>query len=651
MTERRSYQMIRSSLQGVSLAAIVAVAATLPVAAQENVVTDTHQPDQATSEQIFKAPGYSPYAGRNFPTQVFWGNQHMHTAVSLDAGAIGTKLGPEEAYRLARGEEITTSTGQPIKLSRPMDWLLVSDHAEAIGAIAGIIGDNPTLMADATVKRWHDMIKAGGKNAFDAAWEMIKAMGAHKVPAVLTDRAFQKTIWDKQIQIAEKYNEPGRFTAFLGYEWTSMPGGDNTHRNVVFRDGADKVGQVLPFSALDSENPEDLWKVLASYEEKTGGQALAIPHNPNISGGRMFAVEDFTGNPFTAAYVEARARWEPLLEVIQVKGDSESHPFLSPTDEFSGYAAWDKMNLGATKLHQDEWFKSEYAREALKTGLKLEQDLGTNPFKFGLVGGTDQHIGITAIEEENYFGQTPMDEPKADRAMGVFSHINDVKVMNWEEGAAGYAAIWATENTREALWDAMKRKEVYATTGSRMIVRFFGGWDFESSDALSRLPAETGYTKGVPMGGDLRAAPDGKVPTFLVAALKDPIGANLDRVQIIKGWLDAKGETQEKIYDVAWGDADTRQPGADGKVPTVGNTVDVANATWTNTIGDPELITVWKDPDFDPKLKAFYYARVIEIPVPRWTAYDAKRFNITLPPEVPMTTTERAYTSPIWYTP
>jgi hypothetical protein len=643
--------MKRMSLRRILLAAVAVGALAVPAAAQDGVATDTHKPDPATTEQIFKKPGYSPYAGRSFPTQVFWGNQHMHTALSLDAGAIGTKLGPEEAYRFARGEEVTTSTGQPIKLSRPMDWLLVSDHAEAMGAIAGIIGENPALMADPTLKRWHDMIKAGGKDAYDAAWEMIRAMSAHKVPAALVDRAFVKTVWDQYIKTAEKYNEPGRFTAFIGYEWTSMPGGDNTHRNVVFRDNGDKTGQVLPFSALDSENPEDLWKVLAAYEEKTGGQVLAIPHNPNISGGRMFAVEDFTGKPFTSAYAETRARWEPLLEVVQVKGDSESHPFLSPTDEFSGYAAWDKMNLGATKLHQDAWFKSEYAREALKTGLKLEQELGTNPFKFGMVGGTDQHMGLTAIEEENYFGQTPADEPKPERAQGVFSHIGDVKVMNWEEGAAGYAAIWATENTREALWDAMKRKEVYATTGSRLMVRFFGGWDFAAEDALNRLPAEIGYTKGVPMGGDLRAAPAGKAPTFLVAALKDPIGANLDRIQIIKGWLDANGETQEKIYDVVWGDADKRQPGADGKLPAVGNTVDVANAVWTNTIGDPELIAVWQDPEFDPKLKAFYYVRVIEIPTPRWTAYDAKRFNVTMPPEVPMITTERAYTSPIWYTP
>jgi hypothetical protein len=627
----------------------IAIAGVLPAFAQD--AGHQQEPDKATVEKVFKEPGYSPYAGRHFPTQVYWGNQHVHTSISVDAGAIGCIVDDEAGYRFSRGEEITTSTGQRIKLSRPMDWVVISDHAEAYGGIVELLKGNPTLLADPTLRRWHDMIKAGGKDAFAAAWEIIRANAEKKVPAPWRDRAVIGSAWEHHVKITEKYNEPGRFTAFHGYEWTSMPGGDNLHRNVVFRDGADKALQTLPFSALDSENPEDLWKVLAAYEEKTGGRALAIPHNPNISGGRMFALVDATGNPFTATYAEARARWEVLLEVVQTKGQSESAPFLSPTDEFANFELWDKMNLAGLKLHQDAFFKSEYAREALKNGLKLEQELGANPFKFGLVGGTDQHIGITAIEEDNYFGVSPMDEPKPGRAEGVFSKLGDTKVMNWEMGAAGYGAIWASENTREALWDAMKRKETYATTGTRMLVRFFGGWDFGQADAETRNPASAGYTKGVPMGGDLRDAPAGKAPTFLVAALKDPIGANLDRIQIIKGWVDAKGQTQEKVYDVVWGNADKRTPGADGKLPPVGNTVNVAEAIWTNTIGAPELIAVWQDPDFDVKQRAFYYARVIEIPTPRWTAYDAKRFGVTMPKDSPMTLQERAYTSPIWYTP
>jgi hypothetical protein len=293
----------------------------------------------------------------------------------------------------------------------------------------------------------------------------------------------------------------------------------------------------------------------------------------------------------------------------------------------------------------------EYARAAFKNGLKLEAELGVNPYKFGLVGSTDAHTALAAVEEDNFFGKTSSSEPNAARATHPFvtNPKLGLSIMGWEQVAAGYAAVWATENTRAAIFDAMRRREVYATTGPRMIVRFFGGWDFDAADAQTRSPAVAGYTKGVPMGGDLQGAPAGKSPTFLVASLKDPLGANLDRIQVIKGWLDQSGAVQEKIYDVAWGG--DRKPGADGKLPAVGNTVDVAAATWTNTIGAPELITVWKDPDFDPALRAFYYARVIEIPTPRWTAYDAKYFGVTMPKEVPMSGQERAYTSPIWYTP
>ncbi len=636
------------------LASLLAVLLALLAVSPAAVAQDTghkQEVDKATVEKVFKEPGYSPYAGRNFPTRVYWGNQHLHTSLSVDAGALGLKVDDEISYRFARGEEVTTTTGQRVKLARPLDWVVISDHAEAYGGIVELLEGNPTLLADPTLKRWRDMIMAGGKEAFGAAWEIIRANSEKKIPAPWRNPAVVGSAWERHVKMTEKYNDPGRFTAFNGYEYTSMPEGDNLHRNVVFRDGADKILQTLPFSGLDSENPEDLWKVLATYEEKTGGHALVIPHNPNLSGGRMFAVVDTFDKPFTARYAEERARWEVLVEVVQTKGQSESAPFLSPTDEFANFEIWDKMNLGGLKLHQDAFFKNEYAREALKNGLKLERQLGTNPFKFGLAGGTDQHIGLTAAEEENYFGVTPMDEPKADRWQGVFSKLGDTKVMNWEMSAAGYTAVWATENTREAIWDAMKRKEAYATSGTRMIVRFFGGWDFDKADAETRNPGITGYTKGVPMGGDLTAAPAGKAPTFLVAALKDPIGANLDRMQIIKGWVDAKGETHEKVYDVVWGDADKRKPGPDGKLPTVANTVDEANDTWTNTIGDPELIAVWTDPDFDPSLRAFYYARVIEIPTPRWTAYDAKRFGVTMAKEVPMSLQERGYTSPIWYTP
>jgi hypothetical protein len=462
--------------------------------------------------------------------------------------------------------------------------------------------------------------------------------------------------WQETIAAAEQYNEPGRFTAFIGYEWTSNTGGNNLHRNVIFRDNGDRASQVEPFTVyppLGSDNPEELWKWMQAYEQKTGGSVLAIAHNGNLSNGLMFPTVEAFGKKIDRAYAEQRTRWERLYETTQTKGDGEAHPILSPNDEFANFERWDFGNLDASVAKTREMLEFEYARSALKNGLKLGQTLGVNPYKFGLVGSSDAHTGLAAMEEDNFFGKTTPQEPSPERMLATFMNNpkTGIKIMDWQVSSSGYAAVWAKENTRASLWDAMERRETYGTTGPRMIVRFFGGWDFSPQDANSRLPAQTGYTKGVPMGGELRAAPQGKSPTFLVAALKDPLGANLDRYQVVKGWLTKDGKLEEKIYDVAWADAERRRPGADGKLPSVGDTVDVANATWTNTIGAPELATVWTDPDFDPSQPAFYYGRVIEIPTPRWTAYDAKRFGTTPLPGTVMTITERAYTSPIWYTP
>jgi hypothetical protein len=481
--------------------------------------------------------------------------------------------------------------------------------------------------------------------------DIINSFTQGKIPPILLDDKFQQSVWDRYTKTAEAFNEPGRFTAIIGYEWTSTEKGNNLHRNVLYRDGRDLARRMLPYTTTESFNPEDLWKWMESYEQKTGGQVLALAHNGNLSNGIMFPVETnpATGKPLDGDYVKNRTRWEPLYEATQIKGDGETHPFLSPNDEFADYGTWDQGNLNLSVPKTNDMLQYEYAREALKNGLKLEAKLGTNPYKFGMVGSTDSHTALATAEEENFFGKHSGNEPNPKRAEHIIGQFGDKKYVGWEMVGSGYAGVWATENTREALFDAMMRKEVYATTGPRMIVRFFGGWDFEAKDASSRLPAEIGYLKGVPMGGDLTKATDGKAPSFLVAALKDAYSGNLDRIQIIKGWLGEDGKTQEKVYDVALSDG--RKAGADGKVPQVGNTVDVANATWTNTIGEPELITVWTDPDFDPKQRAFYYARVIEIPTPRWTAYDAKRFGVKMPKEIPMTTTERAYTSPIWYTP
>jgi hypothetical protein len=493
----------------------------------------------------------------------------------------------------------------------------------------------------------------------EAAMEIIKNFGMGTISKAIMPVPGKKAYtnaWQETIKAAEEANDPGRFTAFIGYEWTSNTKGMNLHRNVIFRGNADKASQVEPYTTqkpLGSDNPVDLWKWMAAYEDKTGGNVLALAHNGNLSNGIMFPTVEAFGKKIDRAYAEERMKWERLYEVTQTKGDGETHPFLSPNDEFADFETWDKGNLDISAKKEKSMLEFEYARSAYKNGLKLEQKLGVNPYKFGLVGSSDAHTALSAMEEENFFGKITPGEPSPERMTKPFFHDEKtgLTIMDWEVSASGYAAVWATENTRESIWDAMERRETYATTGPRMIVRFFGGWEFELDNAKNRLPAYVGYSKGVPMGGDLRDAPKGKAPTFLVAALKDPIGANLDRIQIVKGWLDAKGKLHEKVYDVVWGDADKRRPGADGKLPTVGNTVDVANATWTNTIGAPELITVWKDPDFDAKQSAFYYARVIEIPTPRWTAYDVKRLGVKPLPGTTMVLQERAYTSPIWYTP
>jgi len=596
-----------------------------------------------------KTDAYSPYAGWNYARQVYWGDTHLHTGWSVDAGAFGATLSPEEAIRFARGEEVVSSTGQPVRLSRPLDFVVVTDHSDGMGTIQEIRAGNPELMKDPTIKRWHDMILKGPTEGTKVAGEMIRMQSTKSLPPAITDPRFAKSIWERNTAIMEKYNEPGRFTAFIGYEWTSnVGGGDNLHRNVVYKDGKDKADQILPMTTFDSENPEDLWKWMSAWEKKTGGSLLAIPHNGNLSNGRMFQLSTFLGNPLTREWAETRARWEPIYEVGQIKGVGETHPLLSPTDEFGGYEIWDKGNLNLVPK-KPEMIQFEYARRALMHGLKLEQQLGVNPFKFGLICSTDSHTGLTTAEEDNFFGKHTGVEPGPERWKHPTLKFGDTEVLGWEMAAAGWVGVWAVDNTRAALWDAMKRKEVYGTTGPRMTVRFFGGWDFVAEDAASRDPAEPGYTKGVPMGGDLRAAPKGKAPTFLVAAMRDPLGANLDRFQIIKGWVDAEGVVREKIYDVSW--SGNRSINADGNLPAIGSTVDEKNATWTNTIGSSGLVGVWKDPDFDPTLRAFYYGRVLQIPTPRWTAYDAKRFGVSMPEEVPMVTRERAYTSPIWYTP
>jgi hypothetical protein len=607
--------------------------------------------DLEAAAEHFQSRGYSPYADRAFPTRPFWGDTHLHTANSPDAFAFGNRLTPEDAYRFAMGETVTSATGQRAQLSRPLDFLVVADHGVAMGAMMELYKGNPALMQDDRLRRWHQMMNSSPEEGVKAAGELISAGSQGDIPAAMLDPNIARSVWRRYTKTADEYNEPGRFSAIIGYEWTSLLKGNNLHRVLMFRGSAREANQILPFTFADSTDPEDLWSFMGRYEDKTGDSVLAIPHNGNLSNGMMFALTTIAGKRINRDYAERRAMWEPVYEITQIKGDGETHPLLSPNDEFADYERWDAGNLDLSQPKEDDMLQYEYAREALKNGLKLEDRLGANPFKLGFVGSTDSHTSLATAAEENFFGKHTGKEPSDHRWSSPVLATPEGDVIGWEQVASGLAGVWATENTREAIWDAFKRREVYGTTGSRILVRFWGGWEFEADDARNRLPAAVGYAKGVPMGADLPSRPEGTSPRFLIAALKDPYSGNLDRIQIVKGWLDERGETREKVFNVAWGDADRRTLDAEGNLPPVGNTVDAANAIWSNTIGDPELITVWQDPEFDPEQRAFYYARVIEIPTPRWTAYDAERYGIDLPDEVPMWTQERAYTSPIWYAP
>jgi hypothetical protein len=621
------------------------------------VIAQDPIPSAESLEGVLQGKPYSPYAGKGFPSQAYFGDTHLHTGYSMDAGAFGARLDPSDAYRFAKGEELVASTGQRVKLSRPLDFLVVADHSDNMGFFPRLLAGEPELLSDPTGRDWYDRMQLGGQDAVSVAVDIIVAFSQNTFPPALESRPGEpafRSAWDVAIDAADEANDPGTFTAFIGYEWTSNTGGNNLHRVVILKDDGMRASQVLPYTTLKpegSDNPRDLWNWLGEYEDKTGGQVLAIAHNGNLSNGIMFPwIESFTGKRIDKEYAETRARWEPLYEVTQIKGDGEAHPFLSPNDEFADYETWDQGNLDLSTLKEDDMLQYEYGRSGLKLGLKVEDKLGTNPYKFGLIGSTDSHTGLATAQEDNFFGKHTGCEPSEGRVHHPMAKIGDVEYPGWSMVASGLAGVWARENTREAIFDAMKRKETFATTGSRMLVRFFGGWDFEPGDAETRSPAFAGYRKGVPMGGDLPVTTESGSPNFLVAALKDPLGANLDRIQIVKGWMDDSGELHERIYDVVV--SDDRAINAEGRCTTpVGNTVDVANANWTNTIGDPELLAYWQDPDFDASQRAFYYARVLEIPTPRWTAYDAKYYNMEVPEASPMTTQERAYTSPIWYTP
>ena len=645
---------VQNLLKSITVGTLLIVAPILvTTAAQAQIV-----PSKESLSDLYPGKAYSPYAQRSFPDSVFWGDTHLHTGLSMDAGLFGARLGLEDAYQFARGDEVLASSGQPVKLSRPLDWLVIADHSDGMGFFNDLAAGKPDVIAFDQAKGWYEGLQKGGQASVDAALDLIGTFSQGKIdPEMMAEYSpggrTYKSIWEKVVDAAEDYYDPGQFTTLIGFEWTSLDKGNNLHRNVILRDGGDKAGSIVPYTTqapIGSTDPLKLYAWLENYEKTTSGSALALAHNGNLSNGIMFPVDaQFTGKAIDQNYVQLRAKWEPMYEITQIKGDGETHPLLSPDDVFADYETWDVGNLDLSEAKSQEMLQYEYAREALKNGLLLENRLGTNPYKFGLIGSTDSHTALSAVEEDNFFGKATNAEPSPQRMQHPFADSEFGSFRGDMIVSSGYTGVWAAENTREEIWDAMRRKEVYGTTGPRMLVRFFGGWDYTADDFNSRQPAFRGYEKGVPMGGDLRARKNDAAPSFMVYALRDPIGANLDRIQIIKGWLDANGKTHEKVYDVAWSSG--REPDANGILPPVGNTVDVANANWMNTIGASELGTVWVDPDFDPAQSAFYYARVLEIPTPRWVVYDAFRFGVEIPEEAETMGQERAYTSPIWYTP
>jgi len=594
---------------------------------------------------------FSPYTGKPIPRQVFFGDTHLHSSLSFDAVGFGVTLGPDAAFRFASGEQVVASNGEPAQLSRPLDFVVLADHAESLGVMNLVREGDPRVMGNKKLAEWNRLLNGTPAESAQFRRSFFTRKGRKAIGATLHSVASDELsldIWTAALAVAEQYNRPGNFTTLLGYEWTSVPGGSNLHRVVLFRDDADRVGKMRPFTATQSDDPIDLWQYLANYEASTGGKTLAIPHNANLSNGLMFPLSDrLRGGKVDEAYARQRARWEPVVEVTQIKGDGETHALLSPDDAFADYETWDRGNMSGIPK-KPEMLPQEYARSSLRNGLLLADKLGANPYQFGMIGSTDSHTALAAVQENNFFGKHSGVEPDAKRWNHIVGKAADQVVKGWQQAASGYAAVWATENTRASLFDAIQRREVYATTGSRMTVRLFGGWHYRADQAYAVDIAEVGYAGGVPMGGVLEKA-GSDAPTFLVSASKDGIGANLDRIQIVKGWLDAYGETKEKVYNIVW--SGDRKLDPLGKLAAVGNTVDVTAARYDNSIGAAQLTTVWKDPEFNAKQRAFYYARVIEIPTPRWTAYDAKRFGVVMDAEVPMVTQERAYTSPIWYEP
>lgn len=625
-------------------------------------------------------------SAQDYPDELLWGDTHLHTKLSMDAYALGNRTGDADlAYRFAKGEPVIHPYHRArVQLQTPLDFLAVSDHAELLGAPYSLLElKDPRLTETRVGKRMINMIAKGrGLEAFGLIvlggnlatlpdeqrppkiglgtallWrfqDLVSVPNGRKRaerwlasdPTLMRDLNnddVTKSMWALNMDAAAKYNEPGKFTTLVGWEFSSVADGANLHRVVLSPTDPETAKSFIPYSMIDSPDPHDLWIWLDKTKKETGADFIAIPHNSNISKGRMYARVDFDGRPINADYAKLRASYETIAEVTQIKGTSETRPVLSPNDEFADFEFYNKLIESRPGMPREvPETAADYVRGALKTGLELEEEIGVNPFKLGMIGSTDGHTALASAEENNFMGKfvgdsTPeQKENSAGRGAG------------WIMSTSGLAAVWAKANTREEIFAAMKRREVYGTTGPRIAVRFFGGFDFAPEDAGANDLADVGYAKGVPMGGDL-AGGGGKAPAFLVRAVKDPKDGNLDRIQIVKSWLGADGKAQEKVFDVAWSAG--RTIGANGKLEAVGDTVDVKTASYSNSIGAAELSTVWRDPEFDPSTRAFYYVRVLQIPTPRNSLYDSVALQKPPPEGFPMSIQERAYTSPIWYSP
>ncbi len=612
---------------------VTALSALLVASACSRVEDPSLEPwfDAATAAPIPTKPTTEFNPQRN----LYWGDLHIHTSFSTDAWTMGVRATPDDAYTFTRGGEIGHAGGYGIQLSRPLDFAAVTDHAEYLGLIRATEPDLPLSR-----RSFKERMRNDGKLANTIAFlQTTMTFDLRNVGLDGWER-YAQDAWAETIAAAQRHNLPGEFTTFVAYEWSSAPEKRNLHRNVVYRDI--NVPD-MPYSSLNSSDPRDLWSELERQREQ-GMQVFAIPHNGNSSDGIMYDSVMYDGAAMTAAYAERRMFNEPLSEIYQVKGSSETHPMLSPDDTFAGFEIVDRRLSREGGLSEPS---GSYIRDALRRGMELSHTEGFNPYRFGVIGSSDGHNASSPVEEDNFHGKLPLLDGSAATRLRENSYIPRDLPGGTQWNAAGLAAVWAEENTRGALFDAMRRKETYATSGPRIAVRFFGGWGFEEDLFTQPDWVVRAQRDGVPMGGRLPEASADRAPTFAVWAIRDPESGNLDRVQIVKGWLDADGQSHEQVFDVAW--SGDRRPDASGVLPPVGNTVNVAEATYTNSIGAEQLFTLWTDPAFDPATEAFYYARVIEIPTPRWSTYDAKALGVA-PPE-PTSLQERAVTSAIWYKP